>query len=124
MASYTELSGFLSPDDSSGLRQKIAIAAFVSADAIRQEVDDVSALVRQRKRYAQNVLSATPSQAFSGRADGGYSLTIIESIYRAVLIANKNSTVNQINNATDAQIQSAVDSAIDFLAKDFPDPIV
>lgn len=123
MASYTELAAFLSPNDDSGLRQKIAVAAFVTSDAIRQEADDGTAEVRQRKRYAKRILMTTPDQAFLGRADGGYSSTILEAIYRAILIANKDASVAQISAATDAQIQTAVSNAISFLAAEFPDPV-
>ena len=123
MATYLELADFLSPESTSYLRKRVSVAAFVAADAIRQEVDDGSASMRQRKRYAQRILGTFPNQSFVGRPDGGYAATIIEAVYRAVLIANAGATVAQINNATDAQIQTAVNNAISFLAADFPDPV-
>lgn len=123
MATYLELADFLSPESTSGLRKKVAVAAFVAADNIRSEVDDGTASAKQRKRFAQRILQTMPNQSYIYRPDGGYALTPIEAIFRAVLIANKGASVAQINNATDAQIQTAVDNAVTFLAADFPDPV-
>lgn len=122
MASYTEISGMLSPNDESGFRAKVVVAAFVRADEVRQATDDGSVAVREQKRYAQRILKLRPSASFAERPDRGYAETEIEAIYRAVLIGNKNLSLAQINSATDAQIQTAVDAAFDFIAAGFPDP--
>ncbi len=124
MATYAELAEFLKVSDNSGLRQKVAVAALVRADAVRQEVDDGTAAVRHRKRYAQQIAESRANSAFLGREDDGYSTTEIERIYRFVIIANASATVAQIAGASDAQIQTAVDAAFDFVAARFPEPVV
>lgn len=122
MASYTEIAGLFSPDDTTGVREKVVVATFVRADAVRQLADDNTATTRQLKRFAQRVFKILPSAAFAGRADSGYAGTEIEAIYRAVLIAKKDATLAQTQAVTDAQIQTAVNAAFDFLATSFPDP--
>lgn len=125
MATYAEIAGLLSPDDDSGLREKVYVAALVKAEAIRNETDDATQPVRTRKRYSQNILKSNldPIEFRSRGAQSAiFQNAIFESVYRAVVIANISFTLAQITGATDSTIQSAVDDAIDHLASSYNDP--
>ncbi len=125
MASYTEIDELLALNEGTGLRRRVAVATLVAADAIRQEVDDGSALTRQRKRYAQSVFRlAFSSQLFFRPDDSHLALSgVYEAVYRSVVIANIAATKAQIQSASDALIQVAVNDALDLLAPNFPDPV-
>ena len=127
MASYTEIDELLAVDEPTGLRRRVAVGTLVAADAIRQEADDGTAPVRQRKRFAQVVFRAIPNAALElSRPDNaGLAFNaVFESVYRAVLIANISADQAQITSASDAAIQTAVDAAVDMLALSFPDPVI
>lgn len=125
MASYEEIYGLLSIDDTSGLREKVSIATLVKADTIRLEIDDGTEPVRARKRFSQQVLRQNLSLTLVLRGDSSAlaNASYFEAVYRQVLIANRANTVNQITGATDAQIQTAVDEAVDHLAATYQDPV-
>lgn len=127
MATYTEIHELLAVDEPSGLRQRVAAGTLVAADAIRLETDDGTAPVRQRKRFAQRIFNSVPNAELSlSRSDnaGLAFSSVFDSVYRLVLIANVSSTKAQIESATDTEIQTAVDSAVGFMALSFPDPDV
>jgi hypothetical protein len=126
MATYQELDELFSLQEGGPLRRKVSVATLVAADAIRQEVDDGTAITRQRKRFAQRVLNtAFPVNLFF-RQDGSHLalLSVFEAVYRSVIIANQAATKANILAASDVQIQTAVDAAIVLLALDYPDPTV
>jgi len=135
MATYEEINELLEVTEPTGLRRRVVVGVLVAANAIRLEVDDGTAPVRARKRFAQLVLKTvitvsstagrnTPEVQKEIDAAAVASSGIFEAIYRAVLIANISSSKSQITGATDTQIQSAVDDAVDLLAANFPDPDV
>ena len=123
---YSEINDLLSVDNASGLRERVAVATLVAADAIRLEVDDpTSATVQARKRFAQQLFKISFSSQLIFRRDNT-ALALqpqFESIYRAVVIGNKDATPAQIASVTDAQIQAKVNDAVDYLARNFPDPV-
>lgn len=98
MATYVELFGLLEND---ALKQKIAIACMVACEAIRNEAG-ATANHDARVRWAGEVLR-------SPRQMG-------EQMWRAVLAQNNALTVAQINGASDANIQTAVNNAVDLCA--------
>ena len=135
MASYVEINELLEVAEPTGLRRRVAVGTLVAADAIRQETDDGTAPVRQRKRFAQQVLKVvfsvsstierhTPDVQNEMYAAAFASSSIFEAVYRSVLIANIGANKSAITSATDTQIQGAVDAAVDLLAASFPDPVV
>lgn len=128
MATYAQISGLLQVGGSSGLRERVAVATLVAADAIRQEPDNAAdASVQQRKRFAQSLFRTQNNSLLDLTRDDDAAIafnTTFEGIYRAVVIANRSATVTQITGATDTVIQNAVNDAIDLLALSFPDPAV
>ena len=98
MATYEEL--YALHRDNDDLLHKIAVATWIAADTIRQEVDTTPNHT-QRVVWASEVLSgARPAQ----------------QMFNAVLAQNVGATVTQIQNSTDAAIQTAVDAAVDLVA--------
>ena len=129
MATYTEINDLLKISDASGLRNRVAVATMVKADIIRLETDDATQPVRERKRFSQQIYR----QAFAVFSDAQQSelnnaplvfTPIFEGVYRAVLMANRTSTVANITGATDTQIQNNVNDAVDHLAASYTDPVV
>ena len=94
MATYIELFGL---KDDSDLQDKVAVAIAIKAQAIR----DLGAPTQGQRDWANDV-AADPV------AEVGRVLWI-------VLAVNKDATVPQISGATDANIQAAVDAAVDFI---------
>lgn len=125
MATYTEIDELLDLNEETGLRRRVAVATLVAADSIRQEVDDGTALVRQRKRYAQSIYKASFVSALYFRPDDSHLAlaNIFESVYRSVVIANISASKAQIQGASDSLIQTSVNTALDLLAPNFPDPV-
>lgn len=97
MASYEELYALhLDHDD---LLQRVTVATWIAAEAIRQE-DPGTANHANRMVWAAEVLAGASGQ----------------QMLNAVLAANATLTVAQIEAATDAQIQAKVDDAVDLVA--------
>ena len=94
MATYTDLFDLLGNND---LLNRCAIAVLVKADTI---VNDGTATDNE-KAWATSV---------SGR-----SRSVAESVWPLVLAENKGATVAQITSATDAAIQTNVDTVVDGL---------
>lgn len=98
MATYPELFGLQSSGD---LRNRVAVAIIVAADAIRSESGATT-------NHANRLVWA--EQAFSD------PVAKSEQVLWAVLAANKDATVSNIENATDAALQANVDAVVDVLA--------
>ena len=91
MATYDELYT-LAGDNA--LTDRIAVAISIKADAILND----GAATAEQKAWAKSAFSNPQGQA--------------KAFQNAVLAANKDATVTQITNATDAAIQTAVDNAV------------
>ena len=91
MASYAELAT-LSND--AALITKVRVACIIAANAIRNDAN----ASEHKKAWARSTFS-----------DGGENY---RTVLWAVLAINKDATVATIQAATDAQIQSAVDTAL------------
>ena len=124
MATYLEIDELLRVDEPTNLRRRVAVATMVSANAIRLEVDDGTAPVRSRKRFAQELFrSAMDRPSSINNTQTAYAFNpIFEGVYRAVLIANIGFTKAQIAGASDAAIQNAANAAVDLLAASYPNP--
>lgn len=95
MATYTELFELRS---NSGLRNKVAVACAVKAQAL---IDGPS---------------PTAAQLAWAQAAIRDPIAVADSLLNYVLAANKSATVAQITGATDAAIQTNVSAAVDKLA--------
>lgn len=124
MAAYIEVDELLRVDEPTNLRRRVAVATMVAANAIRLEVDDGTAAVRARKRFAQQLFRSSVDQAsaINGTQTAYAFSQLFEAVYRVVLIANIGFTKAQITGATDAAIQNAANAAVTHLASQFPDP--
>src|SRR5690349_5644345 len=98
MATYTELFDLRA---NSALKNKIAVACVVAAEAIRVEAGATTNHAN-RLVWAKAVFAAPDREA--------------ERMLMAVLAQNKDATVVQITGATDATIQTAVNNAVDVFA--------
>lgn len=98
MATYAELHSLKNNDS---LIERTRVACAVAADIIRTE-DPGTPNHANRMTWAGQIL-ANP--------DG-----IGKAMLWAVLVANRDSTTQQIIDATDAQVQTAVDAAVDLFA--------
>lgn len=99
MATYVELYGLAQTD--SVLRQKVTVACIVAAEAIMAE-DAGTANHANRLIWAQSVFANPTTEAIR--------MTF------AALAANNAATVAQIQSATDAAIQTIVNSHINLFA--------
>lgn len=124
MATYLEIDELLRVDEPTNLRRRVAVATMVAGNAIRLEVDDGSATVRSRKRFAQELFRASVDQAsaINGTQTAYAFNQMFEAVYRVVLISNIGFTKNQITGASDSAIQNAANAAVDLLATTFRDP--
>lgn len=98
MATYTDLYNLFSDAE---LRNKITVAVIVATETVRNEAP-ATANHANRLLWAKEALT-NPSAMGS-------------NMYLAVLAQNKSSTVAQIQNATDAVIQTNVENVIDIFA--------
>lgn len=100
MATYTELYSLHSGQDE--LIHKVAVATWIAAEAIRVE-EDTTPNHANRMAWAALVL-----------ADRGLSRA--NQMLKAVLAANRGATTAQIIGASDSEIQSKVNDAVDLVA--------
>ncbi len=100
MATYSELYGLWYE---SGLRNRVTVAVVVAAETVQGE-DAGTPNHANRLVWAQ--------QTFLNPA------SIAHAMFRVVLAANKDVTVEAILSATDVSIQGAVDTAVDTFATD------
>lgn len=98
MATYAELRGLMADNL---LRNKVEGACIVAADAIRIEGDETT-------NHANRLIWA--KRAFTNPG------ATAKQLLMAVLAANKALTVAAILGATDEQIQTNVDAAVDVFA--------
>jgi len=98
MATYAEL---LLAAQNGDLTDKILVACFISADTIRQE-SGATANHANRLLWAKSVFENPERER--------------DRMKWAVLAENKALTFAQIINATDTQVQTAVDQAVDIFA--------
>lgn len=98
MASYAEL---LSASENGPLFNKIRVACFVAAETVRTEAD-TTANHANRLIWAKGVFMSPDQEA--------------RRMLWAVLAQNKSVTLANILASTDAQVQSAVDAAVDVFA--------
>ena len=100
MATLKELSDLMTGTTSGAgeLRAKIAVAALSRATAIVGEATPSSG----RKTWAQNMLMSSPAG-------------LIDELFRYTVLTNDSLTVAQILSVTDAQVQGAVNTAVDAL---------
>ena len=98
MASYEELFELQSD---SALRNRVAVACAIAADAIRQEPGETP-------NHAARLAWARAAMA---NPEG-----VAQAMLWATRAANAEATIAAIHSATDAQIQAKVDAAVDLLA--------
>ena len=98
MATYAELYNLQSD---SALKNRVAVACVVAAEAIRGE-DDATPNHASRILWAAAVFQNPAQEA--------------TRLFWAVLAANKDATVAQITGASDSAIQDNVDAAVDLFA--------
>lgn len=98
MATYLELYALQSND---ALRNKIRVAVIIAAETIRTE-DGGTANHANRTVWAADVFANPTREA--------------DRMRWAVLASNKDNATSAILSATDAQIQTAVDDAVDLFA--------
>ena len=99
MATYSELFVLL---DNSDLQDKTAVAVIIAAKSIGTEAEATP-------NHANRVLWAR------GAFENPRAVAVV--MLRAVLAAHAGLTVAQITSATDAQLQTAVDAAVDTFAR-------
>ncbi len=98
MATYTELNGLFNDPT---LSEKVGVAIIVAADIIRAENSGTTNHAN-RLKWAKQVYKDP-----NGNRD---------DMLKAVLAANRTLTVAQITGASDADIQTAVNAAVDVFA--------
>jgi hypothetical protein len=98
VATYAELLDIRDGPTGDALRRKVRIAVVVAADLIRQETPGVAA----RRAWAREALQNPNAAA--------------DSMIWAILAQNRAFTFAQITGATDAEVQTAVNAAVDLLA--------
>lgn len=98
MATYQELYDL---SNNSALRNKIAVAVVIAAEAIRSESDQ-TANHANRLIWAAGALANPKTEA--------------ERMLWGALAQNSSSTVSQITNATDSALQTAVNNAVNLFA--------
>lgn len=98
MATYAEL---ITASSNTTLKDKIRVAVAIAAEAVRTEVGTTP-------NHAARLLWA--KKVFGRPQDGA------EEMLWAVLAQNQANTFAQITGATDAQVQTAVNAAVDVFA--------
>lgn len=98
MATYAELYGL---KNDSALRNRVLTACVIAAEAVMNEVDTTPNHAN-RLIWAAAVFAGPVSEA--------------NRMFMAVLAANKDVTVAQIQSASDAAIQTNVDDHVDLFA--------
>lgn len=98
MATYEEIHALRTD---SALRNRVLVACIISAEVIMAE-DDTTPNHVNRLPWAAKVFASPATEA--------------SRMYWAVLAANKDATVAQIQSATDSAIQTNVDDHVDLFA--------
>lgn len=105
MATYVELRALYGDE---ALTQKIEVAICVAAEKIATANDGAAPFSQDAGKHDLRVQWAKSAIANTGNT--------AQNVLKLVLAANNSLTTAQINGATDAAIQSAVESVIDALA--------
>lgn len=100
MATYDELNAFMSAD--AGFKTRVRVACIVAAHTIAGEAAGTTNHTN-RLKWAASVMANPDAES--------------TRMMWFVLAANKSSTIGQIQGATDAQIQTAVNNAVDLFAQ-------
>lgn len=98
MATYAEL---LTASENDALRQKIRVAVVVAAETIRTELSSVPNNAN-RLKWAKSVFEGPDAVA--------------QRMIWAVLAQNRAATLAQITGASDTDVQTAVDAAVNVFA--------
>lgn len=98
MATYTEMQGIFAD---ATLLAKVSSACIVAADTIRQEATNTA---NHSARLAWAKLALDSPSAVAAK------------MLPAVIAQNKSLTLAQINSASDANLQTAVDAAVNLFA--------
>lgn len=98
MATYLELEGLRTDD---ALFTRVRVATWIAAETVRTEPGGIPNHT-ERLVWAKDVFERPDIRA--------------HQMFFAVLAANKDNTQAQIEGATDAAIQTAVDAAVDLFA--------
>lgn len=98
MATYTELYGL---HNDSALKNRVSVACIVAAEVVVNE-DPATANHANRLLWAASVLASPQVEA--------------TRMYWALLAANKDMSVEDIQKVTDPQLQSQVEAHIDLFA--------
>lgn len=98
MATYDELYGL---HNNSALKNRVTVACVVAAEIVMDE-DPATGNHANRLVWAASVLASPQAEAVR--------------MYWALLAANKDTTVENIQSAMDAQIQTQVEAHIDLFA--------
>ena len=116
MATYAELFDIITFNVAGAkeLEQKVGVASLITADKIRSGNDDVAPFDQTAGMHDKRVKWA----AGTFRQPRGAT----NEVFGAAVMANSGSTQSQILNATDAQIQSAVDGVVDIFATELGSP--
>lgn len=105
MATYTEIRALYGDEE---LTKKVEVAVTIAAQKIASGNDSGSPFDQTAGKHELRVQWAKQAIASTGTTAG--------HVLKLVLAANNTLTVAQINGATDAAIQTAVESVIDALA--------
>lgn len=105
MASYVELRALYGDE---ALTKKIEVAVAIAANKIASGNDGGSPFDQAAGKHGLRVQWA--KQAITNTS------TVAANVLKLVLAANAGLTVTQINNASDAAVQSGVEAVIDALA--------
>lgn len=110
MATYSELYQIIGYEVEGALvlRNKVAIAALVTADTITSGGDDVAPFDQTAGAHDQRVKWA--EMAYQGNQG------LIDQVFRAVIAANASMAQATILAASDAAIQANVNAVVDTLA--------
>jgi len=98
MATYEELYSLW---HESSLKNRVTVAAIVAAETIQGEDPAIP-------NHANRLIWA--------KATLENPMSVADAVFRLVLAANKDATTEAILKASDASIQSAVDTAVDMFA--------
>jgi hypothetical protein len=102
MATYDELLAIAQTDIGGPLKNKIKVAVVVACDVIRAEAEATP-------NHANRLTWAAQTLSNPGRA--------AEQMVWAVLATNRTLTAGQITGASDANVQTAVNAAVDLVAR-------
>jgi len=108
MATYLELRGLF--QRGSALAHQVEVAVIVAAELIRNGDDDAANGFEDDTGTQHDLRKTWAASAFTNTA------SLAEQALKAILGQNRALTVSQIEGASDAAVQTAVNKAVDLLA--------